>query len=214
MLDNSPYNTVLQEYFDGEQSIAARMLNLGYLTRPAKTAGFAGKDHLTDQSMYVHIVNGVFAVTRLLNYLANTSSYQLTEAEYRTVLAIYTIHDLHKNPNVERGDRGEFDVTLNAFREEAEALGLFDFAEVSVEQMRLGMMHLNKKMVGDYSNTLPNTSKLISVVRLNASRQALRNNGTMGKSMWKIEEKEGTYDSPNHFTPIRYSNLCRVASPL
>ena len=123
MVDNSPYNTVLQKYFDGEQSIAASMLNLGYLTRPAKTAGFAGKEHLTDQSMYVHIVNGVFAVTRLLNYLSNTSSYQLTEAEYRTVLAIYTIHDLHKDPSAECGSRGEFDVTLNAFRKEAEALG-------------------------------------------------------------------------------------------
>src|SRR6266566_9177092 len=49
---------------------------------------------------------------------------------------------------------------------------------------------------------------------LNASRQALRNHDTMGKSVWKIEEKEGTYDSPNHFTPIRYSNPCRVAPPL
>ena len=36
----------------------------------------------------------------------------------------------------------------------------------------------------------------------------------MGKSMRKIEEKEGTYDSPNHFTSSRYSNPCRVAPPL
>src|SRR5437764_15213306 len=43
---------------------------------------------------------------------------------------------------------------------------------------------------------------------LNASRQALRKNDTMGKSVWKIEEKEGTYDSPNHFTPSRYNNPC------
>jgi hypothetical protein len=49
---------------------------------------------------------------------------------------------------------------------------------------------------------------------LNASRQDLRGNDTMGKSVWKIEEKEGTYDSPNHLTPIRYSNPSRVASPL
>lgn len=41
------------------------------------------------------------------------------------------------------------------------------------------------------------------VLVLNASRQVLRNNDTMGKSVWKMEEKEGTYDSPNHFTPIR-----------
>ncbi len=82
------------------------------------------------------------------------------------MLAIYTVHDLHKDPDAERGDRGEFDVALNEFREEAEALGLFDFADVTVEQMRLGMMHLNKKMVGDYLAAPSNTSKLISIVRL------------------------------------------------
>jgi hypothetical protein len=49
---------------------------------------------------------------------------------------------------------------------------------------------------------------------LNASRQALRGNDTMGKSMWKIEVKEGTYDISNHLTPIRYSNPSRVASPI
>ena len=160
------YRAVLEEYFTGEQSIAAKMLDRGYLTKPAKTAGFAGKEYLTDQSLYVHIVNGVFAVTRLLDYLARTGLYQLTEAEFRTALAMYTIHDLHKVPEAERGKRGEFDVSLDAFREEGEALGLFDFADVSPEQMRLGMMHLNKKMVGDLSAVPTNTSKLMSIVRL------------------------------------------------
>jgi hypothetical protein len=162
----NPYSKVLEDYFTGEQSIAAKMLNRGYLTKPAKTAGFAGKEYLTDQSLYVHIVNGVFAVTRLLDYLARTGLYQITEAEFRTVLAIFTDHDLHKIPEAKHGKRGEFDIPLDAFREEGEALGLFNFADVSPEQMRLGMMHLNKKMVGDFSAVPANTSKLISVVRL------------------------------------------------
>ena len=162
----NPFTRVLEEYFTGEQSIAAKMLNRGYLTKPAKTAGFAGKDYLTDQSLYVHIVNGVFAITRLLDYLAKRDLYQITEAEFRAVLAIFTNHDLHKIPEVERDRRGEFDIPLQAFREEGEALGLFDFADVSPEQMRLGMMHLNKKMVGDFSTVPANTSKLISLVRL------------------------------------------------
>ena len=55
---------------------------------------------------------------------------------------------------------------------------------------------------------------LMDYAPLYASREALRNNDTMGKSMRKIEEKEGTYDSPNHFTSSRYSNPCRVAPPL
>src|ERR1700674_1653965 len=148
MRDNTlnSYGKILEEYFTGEQSIAAKMLNHGYLTKPAKTAGYAGKDYLTDQSLYVHIVNGVFAVTRLLDYLARTGLYQLTEAEFRTALAMYTRPDLHKVPEAERGKRGEFDVSLDAFRKEGEALGLFDFADISPEQMRLGMMHLNKKL--------------------------------------------------------------------
>src|SRR5260370_24738158 len=123
----NPYNKVLEEYFTGEQSIAAKMLNRSYLTKPAKTAGFAGKEYLKDQSLYVHIVNGVFAVTRLLDYLARTGLYQLTETEFRTVLAMYTIHDIHKIPEAERANRVEFDVSLDTFREEGKILGLFDF---------------------------------------------------------------------------------------
>jgi hypothetical protein len=166
MKDTNSYSAVLQTYFDGKDSVAAKMLNQGYLTKPAKTAGFGGKEYLTDQSLYVHIVNGVFAVTRLLDYLAREGLYQLTEEEYRAVIAIYSIHDLHKDPSAERGGRREFDITLNAVFKEAEALGLLHFAEVSVVQMRIGMMHLNKKMVGDYSDAPPQTSKLINIVRL------------------------------------------------
>lgn len=160
------YSEVLNEYFNGEQSIAARMLNRGYLMKPAKTAGYAGKDSLADQSLYVHIVNGVFAVTRLLGYFAQKGLYQLTQAEFRTALAMYTIHDLHKIPEIEHGGRGEFDIPLDAFSEEGKVLGLFDFSDISPEQMRLGMMHLNKKMVGDLSAAPPHTSKLMSIVRL------------------------------------------------
>jgi hypothetical protein len=37
MIDTTlnPYSKVLAEYFTGEQSIAAKMLNRGYLTTPA-----------------------------------------------------------------------------------------------------------------------------------------------------------------------------------
>src|SRR6266566_9330199 len=169
MDDVGPYSAILQDYFDREDSIADRMLNRGYLTKPAKTAGFVGKhdrDYHIDQSLYIHIVNGVFAIARLLGYIARTSPFQLSEEDFRTVLAIFTLHDIHKDPNASRGSVKEFDVNLEAFREEGEALGLFDFANVSVEQMRLGMMHLNKKMVGDLSAAPPRTAKLISIVRL------------------------------------------------
>src|SRR5258708_38700250 len=98
MNDINPYSTVPQEYFDGEHSIAANMLNRGYLTKPEKTAGYEvrrAQDYHIDQSHYVHIVNGVFAVTRLLGYLAREGRYHLSEEAYRTVLATTTIQHLH-----------------------------------------------------------------------------------------------------------------------
>jgi len=52
MYEVDSYNMVLKEYFDGEHSVAANMLNRGCLTRAAKTAGYAGKEKLIDQSMY------------------------------------------------------------------------------------------------------------------------------------------------------------------
>jgi CRISPR type I-D-associated protein Csc3/Cas10d len=167
--ENNIYSSVLRDYFDHEDSIADRMLNRGYLTKPAKSAGFVGKhdkDYHIDQSLYIHIVNGVFAITRLLEYIARTSPFQLGEEDFRTVLSIFTLHDIHKDPEASRGSKKEFDVNLDAFRTEGEALGLFDFANVSVEQMRLGMMHLNKRMVGDLSTAPPRTARLISIVRL------------------------------------------------
>src|SRR5258707_15277550 len=47
---------------------------------------------------------------------------------------------------------------------------------------------------------------------INASRQGLRGDDTMRKRVWKSEEKEGMCDSPTYLTPIRCSNLERVAS--
>jgi hypothetical protein len=49
-------------------------------------------------------------------------------------------------------------------------------------------------------------------MQLNASRQDLRGNDTMGKKVWTSEEKEAMCDSPNHLTPIRCSNPYQAAS--
>jgi hypothetical protein len=52
----------------------------------------------------------------------------------------------------------------------------------------------------------------LETMELNASRQDLRGNDTMGKRVWKSEEKEEMCDSPNHFTPVRPGNPDRAAS--
>src|SRR5258706_1105035 len=101
------------------------MLNRGYLRKPAKSAGFVGKhdkDYHIDQSLYIHIVNGVFAIARLLEYIARTSPFQLSEEDFRTVIAIFTLHDIHKDPAASRGSKKEFDVNLDTFWAEGEAL--------------------------------------------------------------------------------------------
>jgi WD40 repeat protein len=47
---------------------------------------------------------------------------------------------------------------------------------------------------------------------LNASRQDLRGNDTLGEREWKSEEKEGMCGSPTHVTPVRSGNPYRAPS--
>ena len=53
---------------------------------------------------------------------------------------------------------------------------------------------------------------IANVTNLDASRQVLRGNDTMGKSVQKIEEKEGNCDSPTDITRVGCSNACRPPS--
>lgn len=104
------------------------MYRRGYHLRLAK--GGPDYAHLPEQSLLVHVLNGVFGLLRLLGWLeqAGIAIPGLDEATLRRVLALYTIHDVHKLGDLERLGTSEFSIPLTRLAEEWEALGLGSFA--------------------------------------------------------------------------------------
>jgi len=77
---------------------------------------------------------------------------------------------------------------------------MYSFAEVIVTLIRASTTH-----------ELPTDQHLVTLRLLNASREALQSKDTMGKRVWKIEEKkEGTCVSPNTF-PLHFFHLVDLA---
>lgn len=87
---------VLADYLS---QIDPKLLDIGWAFRSAKSVEY-GK---TDQPMVNHVRNGVFAIARLNEVVGELGGYEMGEQELREVVALVTIHDLHKR-------RGETDV--------------------------------------------------------------------------------------------------------
>jgi len=183
-MDPEVYGRVLQEYL--ESGVLKRMLDEGYATLAAKSAGYPGArgpGYHIDQSHRTHILNGLFAITRLTEYLARHELFALDEVEFRRLLVLYTTHDTHKLPSAEKHGRGEFDVDLSDVWARAERLGVTNFADTTPEEHRLAMVHLRSAKVGDMSQALPGTSRLLTLVRLAdalASARSVREHSTAG----------------------------------
>ncbi|MCS6859650.1 MAG: type I-D CRISPR-associated protein Cas10d/Csc3 [Abditibacteriales bacterium] len=149
-----------------------RMLDRGYALKPAKSEGYEHGRHeaayYVDQSIRTHVLNGLFAVTRLLGYLTREGIATLSDSDFRRLLALFATHDLHKDEGVEKGARGEFDIALPDIEEEMRALGIPDFVATTPAEHRLAMIHTPSPKVGDLSTSdvPPDTSRLISWVRL------------------------------------------------
>ncbi|MBC7227426.1 MAG: type I-D CRISPR-associated protein Cas10d/Csc3 [Thermoflexales bacterium] len=108
--------------------------------------------HLSEQSHFTHIVNGVFALARLLEFIAreNVAPSRLDGSVLRKALALYTVHEVHKDREVERGSLSEFDLPLERLREEYRALGLEGFAgTVGDHLLRAANVHKRSSRHGD-----------------------------------------------------------------
>jgi hypothetical protein len=107
--------------------------------------------HLPEQPLLTHILNGVFGLIRLLRFLVD-HQVRLPELDVtflRHALALYTLHDLGKLPNVEHLDDTEFSIPLERLQQEYEILGLAEFAEVDTHLMRAANVHKRSSRQGD-----------------------------------------------------------------
>jgi hypothetical protein len=146
MLKVSDIEQVLDEYV--EQFVPA-MLRWQYHLTLVK--GGPEYPHLSEQSHFAHIVNGVFALAELLKFLVTERMFVagLDEATVRRSLALYTVHEVHKTDDYHKLGKSEFSIPLERLREEYDRLGLSEFATVDEHLMRMANVHKRSSKHGD-----------------------------------------------------------------
>lgn len=124
--------------------------------------------YLPEQSHFAHIVNGVFGLTELIKFITAQNIFvpSLDESTFRKALALYTVHEVHKAPDLERLGSTEFSIPLKRLRKEYERLGLSRFAEVDEYLMRMANVHKRSTKHGDLMLGAGDGSLLWLLVRL------------------------------------------------
>ncbi len=121
------YREVLVGLLSG--GLLNRMVNRGWATLPAKTAGYEhgrrAPESYADQPMRTHILNGLFGITRLVTYLAGRGLYAPSVQDFDQALRWYVLHDFNKDPAAGAPQSvSEFDIPLERYRQAARELGL------------------------------------------------------------------------------------------
>lgn len=165
MLTKKEIEKTLTEY---SQSIIPEMLKRGYHLRLVK--GGPDYPHLAEQSHFAHIVNGVFALARFLIFAVEHGvRIRLLDASaLRLALALYTVHDAHKELQIDGAADSKFDIPLQNLCEEYEALGLDDFAgPPNPHLLRAANVHKRSPRQGDLLlSNHPKAGFLYDLVRL------------------------------------------------
>lgn len=106
---------------------------------------------LPEQSHFSHIINGVLGLAQLARYIvAEQIAVPGLDADtFRKALALFTIHDVHKDRAVELLGPSEFSVPIERLQEEYDALGLQRFGEIGPHLMRAANVHKRSPKHGD-----------------------------------------------------------------
>ncbi|MFC7131433.1 type I-D CRISPR-associated protein Cas10d/Csc3 [Haloferax chudinovii] len=99
------------------------LLDIGWSFESAKSVEYG----LTDQSMLNHVRNGVFAIVRLNDIAPSFGAHELSDDELRKVVALFTVHDLHKLRD-KQGIDEEYDINVDEVATLVDALGVGSFA--------------------------------------------------------------------------------------
>lgn len=146
MLTADQLDRILTEYC---KQVIPAMLKRSYHLVLVK----GGQDypHLPEQSHFAHIVNGAFGIARFLSFFAGNRIQVpgLDDIMCRQALALFTIHEVHKDHTVEKEAGSEFSVPLERLREEYNVLGLDRFATVDDHLMRAANVHKRSSKHGD-----------------------------------------------------------------
>jgi hypothetical protein len=147
------------------EKVLPAMLRRQYHLRLVK--GGPDYPHLSEQSHLTHIINGVMGLCRLMLFLIATG-FNTSIDILKKAFALYTIHEVHKDKDVEKLGSSEFSVPLERLEEEYEALGLREFAgDLDPHLMRLANVHKRSNKQGDLLlSEDPDAAKIWLLVRI------------------------------------------------
>ncbi len=156
------YSEILSQYVEEQ---LPKLYRAEYNFRPAKSADFEHTElkKFTDQSLFSHILNGLYAVTRVLDFLKEQEAIELTTEDYKKLLVAYTLHDIHKLDDVTSPEGEEFNIPIRTYEEKLEKFSLTDFVAIKPELCRAVSIHINtysKKGTADFSKVDPQLLKL------------------------------------------------------
>ncbi len=186
------YHIILREYL--QKYALPAMLDLGWAFKAAKSYGWKGAqrpEYQIDQPLRTHILNGLYGLTRLLEFLQARGYYRISEHEFKRFLVLYTLHDAYKDSDLANTRTGtsEFSVPLGAIEELLDRTNLSQFVSVKAEDIRAGMVSLLSDRVADFSATTPGTTRLLTLVHLAdafASQQTARDYKTAENRLSEI----------------------------
>ena len=163
MLSQNTLKDILDEYV---QDVIPAMQRRQYHLILAK--GGPEYAHLSEQSMLAHVVNGVFALARLIRFVIEKNIFVvgLNKQTLRKAFALFPVHDNHKLGNFDPMGRSEFSIPLERLREEYTKLGLDQFAEIDAHLMRAANVSKRSPYQGDLTLADEKASLLWLLVRL------------------------------------------------
>lgn len=191
------YHNILRDYLR-DYAIPA-MLEQGWAFKPAKLYGWQyaqrGPEYHVDQPLRTHIVNGLYALTRVLEYLENKGYYHISETEFKRTLVLYTLHDAYKDFEIAstRMGRSDFSVPLIELDKLLERMHLRQFVPVKAEDIRAASVSLQSPRVADLSACTSGMSHLLTLIHLAdalASQQTARDFGTAENRLREITRRD------------------------
>jgi len=164
---------ILDEYV---QKVIPAMYRLRYHLILAK--GGPDYPHLSEQSMFTHVINGTFGLARLLRFIIDRRILipHLDEVALRKAIALYTLHDVHKFVSEEeRLGSSEFSIPLERLRKEYQELGLVEFVELDEHLIRAVNVSKRNHYQGDILLSKEPRSFLWLLVRIGDTLASMRN---------------------------------------
>ncbi|MFL5692059.1 MAG: type I-D CRISPR-associated protein Cas10d/Csc3, partial [Ktedonobacteraceae bacterium] len=191
------------------------MLEQGWAFKAAKLYGWQkaqrGPEYHVDQPLRTHIMNGLYAITRLLEYLKSNGYYRISETEFKRLLVLYTMHDAYKDfelANTRMGN-SDFSIPLRELDKLLERMRLRQFVSVKAEDIRAASVSLQSPKVADLSSCTPGITHLLTLVHLAdafASQQTARDCKTAENRLREITRSDAVTAHQNERMSRRLGN--------